>query len=381
MLLANWATLRAVPGNAASVSLLPMSIQQGSRGSHVAAARPRGVFTTAAARFGVAVTTVCAAALAVAFHVAGESAWWVELARYVPYLAYLVPAVAAVAVSGLLTWRWRIAGVVSLALVLGPIMGLKFGSGDSGSGRLRLMTYNVKDYVALRRTGGFAEIAWEIALHDPDILVMQDADKLARRHQTDPEETAALFGNRQVKMSGQFIIASRVPVRDCRDGDVSFPGETHHYLRCTVVASGVEFELFNVHLLTPRAGLNATRHERLGGIDDWQENVAARMFQARSLARDVAAARRPVVMAGDLNAPEHSPVVRELLHAGLRSAWGTAGVGYGYTHGHSLRPYISFLRIDHVLVHPRLGIADVDVGGDQASEHRPVIADLWLRRE
>jgi endonuclease/exonuclease/phosphatase family metal-dependent hydrolase len=329
----------------------------------------------------VLVAALGATVLALAFEFADESAWWAELARYVPYPVYLLPALLAVGASLLLGWRWRIAGVVTLALVLGPIMGLTFGAGERGSGRLRVLTYNVKDYVALRRTGGFAEIAWEIALHDPDIVVMQDADKIADMYRGDPKRTAALFGNRHVKTSGQFIIASRLPLRDCRDGDVSFPGERHHYQRCTVVANGMPFELFNVHLLTPRAGLNATRHERLDGIDEWRHNVASRMFQARALARDVAATSLPVLLMGDLNAPEHSPVVRGLLGAGLRSAWATAGVGYGYTYGHSLRPHISFARIDHVLASPRFGVADVQVGGAQASEHRPVITDLWLQRE
>lgn len=341
----------------------------------------RPLWAARVGRYFVAAAALCAAFLALAFQFAGESAWWAELARYVPYPAYLLPALLAAGAGLLLSWPWRLVAAATLALVFGPIMGLKFGTGESGTGRLRVMTYNIKDYVALRRTGGFAEIAWEINLHDPDIVVLQDADKLAHRHQIDPKPTAALFGDRQVVTSGQFIIASRLPLRNCRDGDVSFPGERHHYQRCTVVAHGKEFELFNVHLLTPRAGLNATRHERLGGIDDWQENVASRMFQARALARDVAAASRPVLLMGDLNAPEHSPVVRALLGTGLRSAWATAGTGYGYTHGHSLRPHISFARIDHVLASPVFGIADAQVGGKDASEHRPVIADLWVRRE
>jgi endonuclease/exonuclease/phosphatase (EEP) superfamily protein YafD len=95
----------------------------------------------------------------------------------------------------------------------------------------------------------------------------------------------------------------------------------------------------------------------------------------------VSAAKRPVVLMGDLNAPEHSPVVGHLLSTGLRDAFSAAGVGYGYTHGHSLRPHISFVRIDHVLVSPRFGVADTYVGGKDASEHRPVITDLWLQRE
>lgn len=332
------------------------------------------------ARLVVAGAVLCAVGLVGAFAFAGETAWWAELARYVPYLAYLLPALLALGLSLLLSWRWRVASFLALVLVLGPIMGLTVNSAESGTGRVRLMTYNVKDYIALQRPGGFAAIGWEINLHDPDIVVMQDAHNLSDLYHRDPKRLAGLFGGRQVHTSEQYIIASRLPLRNCTDGDMSFPGENHHYLRCTVLAEGVEFDLLAVHFLSPREGLNATRHERLHGIDEWQENVASRMLQAKALARQVVGSTRPVILAGDLNAPEHSPVVRQLLEAGLRDAFSAAGVGYGYTHGHSLRPYISFSRLDHILVSPRFGVADAFVGGKQASEHRPVIADLWLVR-
>lgn len=342
----------------------------------------RGVAMSARiARCAVAGAAVCAVVLVLAFKFADESVWWAELARYVPYPAYLLSALLGVGASVRLTSAWRLLAAATLALVIGPIMGLKLGAAESGTGRLRVMTYNIKDYLAMKYVGNLAEIAWEVALFDPDIVVMQDAANAGRQFLADPKQLEKLFGGRQVASSGQFLIASRLPLRHCRDGDVSFPGERHHYQRCTVVAGSKEFELFNVHLLTPRAGLNATRHERLHGIDEWQENVASRMFQARALARDVQAAGRPVLLMGDLNAPEHSPVVRTLLGTGLRSAWATAGVGYGYTHGHSLRPHISFSRIDHVLASPSFGFADVQVGGKDASEHRPVVADLWLQRQ
>jgi endonuclease/exonuclease/phosphatase (EEP) superfamily protein YafD len=84
-------------------------------------------------------------------------------------------------------------------------------------------------------------------------------------------------------------------------------------------------------------------------------------------------------VAGDLNAPDSSVVVRSLLDTGLRDAFATAGMGYGYTWGHTLRPGVSFLRLDHILVGPEFGVADCFVGGAQASAHRPVIADLFLR--
>ena len=73
-------------------------------------------------------------------------------------------------------------------------------------------------------------------------------------------------------------------------------------------------------------------------------------------------------------------MVRTLLALGLRDAFASAGRGYGYTYGHTLRPAFSFLRIDHVLVGPEFEVRDCFVGGDEGSDHRPVIADIALRR-
>ena len=150
------------------------------------------------------------------------------------------------------------------------------------------------------------------------------------------------------------------------------------YVRCVIDVNGREVDLFAVHFVTPRDGLNAVRHERLHGISEWKPNIADRMVQARILAKDMHASLRPVIVAGDLNAPERSLVVRTLLDTGLRDAFSTAGTGFGYTYGHSLWPGISFMRIDHILASSKIGITDCFVGGKQGSTHRAVIADFIL---
>ena len=66
------------------------------------------------------------------------------------------------------------------------------------------------------------------------------------------------------------------------------------------------------------------------------------------------------------------------IDQGFRDAFSSAGWGYGFTHGHSLRPHFSTTRIDHILVSHELGVADCFVGGKEGSDHRPVIADLWI---
>ncbi|MBS0441573.1 MAG: endonuclease/exonuclease/phosphatase family protein [Proteobacteria bacterium] len=310
-----------------------------------------------------------------------ESTWWIELARYLPYPVFLALALLGVLLAWPSGWRWRLAALATLPVVLVPIMDLHLHRGEaSGRAPLRLMSFNVKAYQADNDPAGFGRLAWEIALHDADVIAMQDAN-FANTAESLPDPIKAALGQRQVYLSGQYVIASRFPMRDCRSGDISFPGEGHHYLICTINAHGVEFDLATAHLLTPREGLNATRHERLGGLAEWRENFAMRLIQARRLAQDFTGHPRPLVLAGDLNAPDSSPVIARLREAGLRDSFAAAGLGYGFSYGHSLRPHLSFLRIDHVMVSAQIGVRDSFVGGDQASAHRPVIADLWLKRE
>ena len=315
-----------------------------------------------------------------AFQFGSEHTWWIELARYIPFPAYLAPAGLAVVMSLWLPARWRIAAAASLALVLTGIMGLQISRGEEGHAPLRLMTYNIKAYLADDKPGGFAQIAWEIALHDPDVLVMQDAGAAGKFDEL-PQPLRTALGSRNIHFSGQYMIASRHPMQDCREGDISFPGEEHHYTRCTITAHGVAIDVVTAHLLSPREGLNATRYERLSGLAEWQQNYAMRFIQARKLAGDLTGNPRPMILAGDLNAPDSSPVIEALRAIGLRDSFATAGLGYGYTYGHSLRTRFSFLRIDHVMVSPQIGVKESVGGGSEASAHRPVIADLWLKRD
>ena len=336
---------------------------------------------TSIARLAVLLTTLLAVAAALANSISGATHWAVELFRYVPYLAWLVPAVLALGLSLWLGCAWRIAATLALALVVGPVMGLHCGRADAGYDGVRFMTFNIKSYLATYKFGGFAEIVEEIERHNPDVLVMQDAQS-SGSESTDDVVVRLKRGlaGRQVYAAGELVVASRFPMRNCHTEDLSFGKHERQYVRCTVRAHGTDIDVVTAHFDSPRNGLNATRHERLDGLDDWRENFERRIEQAGKLVLSITERPRPLIVAGDLNAPESSPVVQALLQTGLRDAFSSAGTGYGFTHGHSLRPGISFLRIDHILVSADIGVKNCFVGEPDASDHRPVIADLWMSR-
>jgi len=343
-----------------------------------------------AARAAVIATAVPAVLLALGYQWELAGSWWLELLQYMPWPLYLLPALAAFIASFLLRPVWRLAAALGLGLVLTVVMGLALNRGDSGTTPLRFMTYNIKAYLAKNRPGGFDLLAQEVAQHDPDILVMQDAGDLSRLREREPATAAAVFAGRSVYVHSQYIVVSRYPLRECRPGDLSLPGGGYDYVRCTVTAHGVDVDVVTAHLVSPRHGLAATRRDPAEGIDDWEQNFNDRLAQSQRLAGDLRQRlsgephARALIVAGDFNAPETSPVIRALLNQGLRDAFSAGGRGYGYTHGHSLQARSafagSFLRIDHILVSPGIGVERCFAGGAQASEHRPVIADLLLQR-
>ena len=307
--------------------------------------------------------------------------WWLELSRYLPFPLLLAPAVVALLLSWRLGRRWVAASILTIALFAVVAMGLVWhprGEGASGEPALRLMTYNVKADNAMLRPGGVELLKQEIARHHADVLLMQDAHGLM--HGLPQGSIAPLFGFPQAYKDGQYIIASRLPLRDCAPQHVAAGGDDFAYSRCFVDVQGVALQLITAHFESPRSGLNAARHEGVDGIDEWVRNFRIRLAQARALAAALTQTPGPFVLGGDLNAPEASAVLGSLLDVGLRDAFSSSGRGYGYTYGHRLRPAFSFLRIDHVLLSAGVVATDCFTGGKDASDHRPVIADLRLAR-
>jgi len=315
--------------------------------------------------------------LALGFRFGSEQMWWIEIARYVPFPAYLVPALLLVACAWPLGWRWRGLALLAPLVVATELMGLAAGSPDEVGSRLRFMTYNIKAYLARRTPDGYARIAWEIASQDPDVIVMQDGQSIERADELPAPMKAALKG-RQIYVQDQYIVASRYPLSHCAPGNMSYSGQADDFVHCTLSFAGQDIDLFTAHFVSPRDGLNAARGKTSGGLMEWKDNFRDRMAQSIQLAAAVAQARHPVIVAGDLNADERSPVVRRLLATGLRDAYSSAAFGYGYTLGHDLRPGFSFLRIDHVLVSPDIGVRSAAPGGREGSEHRPVVTELLV---
>ena len=306
----------------------------------------------------------------------GPEGWWLgSFNLYLPQWLWALPAAALVPLTWALARRLAWVPLAALVWVLGPVMGLCWhwgwpappGSSTAEPGRLRVMTYNVK--------GGYRDadaIARDIAAFQPDLIQMQDSGSV-----TQGAIGQALVGW-NVRVDGQYVVASRLPLPPLESRDISFPGSQHHCVRYTLQVGGAEVVVYNVHLLSPRGGLISVRHRQTGGMEG---NAEERLFEAGRLGDYVGAETEPTLVTGDLNAPVQSLVCRRLFGAGLRDAFSEAGYGYGYTYGGYTRLRQPYVRIDHVLASRQWQVQHCWVGNSVGSDHCPVIADLSLNRQ
>jgi hypothetical protein len=246
------------------------------------------------------------------------------------------------------------------------------------------MTWNVKygGYDKLRQlaiTGHIYEVG-------PDVVLMQDAGGLLNG------PIGHFFRQWNVRSFGQYVIASKLPLDEAEVRWIPFHGENHTCLRCRLHVGAKTLILYDVHFQSPREGLDALREARRqlwylpSAVQQLEDNVEARLSQARALRELIRHEQEPVVVAGDLNSPEASLACAALREAGLHDAFAEAGRGYGYTYGHFLLrrrlPWhgASWMRIDHVMLSSQLRSNACRAGAEYASEHRPVIADVVFRR-
>lgn len=321
-------------------------------------------------------------ALLVLQNVSGMPVWLVELSRFIPFYWLLLPLCLATLLSLGMSPFLALASLANVALFAIVTMDLHWNLPDDKpppGTHLRVLSYNIKALNARHKPGGLDEIETEVQLHQPDIVALQDAQKWLTGNNSHTIETARpVFGLPYVVAFDQYVLASRFPLRDCKQAALGSGPEDPDYLQCTVVLESGLVQLVTTHLVSPRHALMATRNDWLGGLDAWRLNVADRMLQSQALLAALAHMPKPLILMGDFNSAEQSTAIANLKLAGLHDAFSEAGRGWGYTHGHALRLALDIYRIDHILLSAGITARTATVGDSDASEHNPVIADLLI---
>jgi endonuclease/exonuclease/phosphatase (EEP) superfamily protein YafD len=315
----------------------------------------------------------------------GERWWVASVALYLPrvLLAAPLPVLALVlAASGRLRrflWAPLAASCFLLAVLMGFVPPWPTSPARDAP-TLRVLSYNVNSAL-----GGVSNIVAEIEGQSPDIVVLQEIGAAT-------DEMQALLGEhyQTVRVSGQFLLATRYPVVDAVQPEgIEFEGRIRspRFVRQHLVTPLGEIALYNVHPISPRETFYTLRGQGLRGeilsgrlfspahAPIVQANSDLRARQVKAFADSAGRETDPVVIAGDTNLPGLSFVYGQYL-SGYQDGFAKAGWGFGYTFPNNRRPW---MRIDRILASERLRFVRFDVGHSAWSDHRCVVADLQAR--
>ncbi len=316
------------------------------------------------------------------FALIGDDVWFVGVAQYLPRLGFALPLpviACALFVFGLR--RLLSIQAVSVFLLVFPLLGFVLPSCDARDERvpmLRLVSYNVNSAHA-----GEPRVVDVVMRYAADIVVLQEAagraESLARRLSEHYPHVYA---------STQFVTASRYPILSTYEPD-KIPLEDRQrsprFISHVLDTPLGKVALYNVHPISPRDGFAAirgqgVRRELFSGrllmaqnVADLRVNSRLRELQLRYIATRAKAERAPVIIAGDMNLPTLSPLMRRYL-ADYDDGFRTAAWGFGYTFPTD-KP-LAWMRLDRVLASPELRFVHFEVGQDLVSDHRPVMAEL-----
>ncbi|TCC32460.1 hypothetical protein E0H50_19980 [Kribbella sindirgiensis] len=271
------------------------------------------------------------------------------LDTFLPWVGVAVPVLGLAA----LVRRSATAGVALLvpALVWGLMFGnlLVPGKGGGGAYDLRVLTHNV-----------------DAANPDPEKtaqdLIAADADVMALEELTssDLKIYKAAFAKLYPYQVSRDTVAlwSKYPVVETKSVDVGF--KWTRALRAEVSTPEGKVAVYVAHLASVRVGTS--------GFTSDQRNDTIKAL-GRQIADEQLAG---VIVMGDFNGTANDRSLAPLT-AGLRSAQGAAGTGFGFTWPSKF----PMARIDHILVR---GVTPTKawVMSSTGSDHRPVVAELRI---
>jgi endonuclease/exonuclease/phosphatase (EEP) superfamily protein YafD len=294
--------------------------------------------------------------------------WPMQLFVYLPRLVLGLPLLV-LAPAAALAWRRRLLIPLAAAVVVfvGPVLGFTIPwrtlvSGGPPQMRVRVLTSNVDGNAYSPELLGAL-----IAARRPDVILLQE---LSGKEPDFLPQTDAW----NVRQGDGLLVASRFPIR--RVTPIHGDSEARALaLDVELDIQGRPFHVVNLHLETPRDGIEELEMEKLEGIAAFRQVAEIQRRESEQVTAAVKAIPGPLLVGGDFNLTADSPIYRRYW-SGFGNAFSMAGLGFGYTR---YEKHLVRARIDHVLGGPGWRPVWSWVGPHVGSDHLPVLADLeWI---
>jgi len=309
------------------------------------------------------------------FHYVGESWWPATFLMFSPRWIWGLPLPVVLVLSGMFRRRAIWVPLATGVLVLVGLMGFSVPwraamSPSRGTHTVRMVTANLHNRQADPRiVNAFLEET------KPDVVTFEEFNP-----KTDlPYLRQAGW---QVRVSDGIGIASRWPITLIEKSRLGEPPETADEIKGGMVIDGAagrymvhapfgDFQVVALHLTSPHNAISNMRREGQLAAHLLSANSVRRMNSSKALAAAVRQTPGPVLLGGDFNTTEDSPIFREAW-AGYNDAFSWAGWGFGTSYAQ----HRTWLRIDHILYDPSWQCHESYTSGDIGSGHRAVFAEL-----
>lgn len=301
----------------------------------------------------------------------GDRWWFATLMLFGPRWIYGLPLVLLVPLATAVRRRLLYPLGVSALVLVGPIMGYcvpRTAFVRSDEPAIRVVTWNVRNECVNSET-----LAALIASTKPDIVALQEC-RSDLQLDWPPDW--------HVHREGRLVTGSLHPL-----GSVEV-SQRHHppskwppanALRCAIQTPIGPVELVNVHLRTPRQGIEEVLSRRTFVDPSKRDSVTSEIESRRLESEDVAewldGSSDAVVIGGDFNMPVDSRIYRQFWSK-YANAFSVAGNGFGHTKRTEVLGWQYGSRIDHILTAPGWRPCGCWLGPNLGSDHLPLIADL-----
>jgi len=299
------------------------------------------------------------------FRFSGDRWWLATALLYGPRWIWGLPLVLLMPASLLLRRQLLWVLLLSTLILLFPIMGFCVSSTSirgtpATSEVIRVLNCNV-DGGSLNAPA-LMKVISEV---QPDVIAGEEFPGPG-----DAISSALIPLGWHVRHDGGLFVASRFPIVSASPVP-SLEGWRDIAVFCVLETPAGNINFVNVHLETPRKGLEALLQGRRSEIQPVIDNIARRRHESEQVSWQAKHLQGPVVIAGDFNLPCDSSIFRENWSQ-FNDAFSSAGFGFGYTK--FTRKWS--IRIDHLLVDNHWRVGRCYVGPDVGSDHKPLITEL-----